>query len=396
MHIGVIASMKRGLELFVYRELLAFSGEGHRISLFPTKLAPGLYNARPEWKLHAWHPLKVLLAQPAAFLGAPLRYLALLREALATRALVDFLLAWFWAPQLAEVDVIYATFGDHKLYVGYFAKQILGKPLAVTIHAYELYENPNPRLFTRALAACDQIITVTEYNRELLAEEFGVDPQAVQVVRIHVDTERYRPQEKFVVLIVAFFAERKGHETLFRAIQQLNRPEIEVWVVGDEGPESETVDVPGLARELGVDSQVAFFGRLGGTALEAVYHACDVFCLPSRTDSHGVAEGFPTVLAEAMAFGKPVITTRHVEIPRVVPRILVDENDVDGLAQAILTLYQDPALRREMGAENRRIAEQLFSTRNPAKTARLLQNLAEGAQRASQEGPETRKQGEVA
>ncbi|MEZ6081284.1 MAG: carbamoyltransferase N-terminal domain-containing protein [Pirellulaceae bacterium] len=74
-----------------------------------------------------------------------------------------------------------------------------------------------------------------------------------------------------------------------------------------------------------------FFGPLSGTALKAVYHACDVFCLPCHFEKDGLGEGFPVVLIEAMACGKPVISTRHVEIPNVIKRLLVDEKDVDGL-----------------------------------------------------------------
>src|SRR5436853_93462 len=102
-------------------------------------------------------------------------------------ALVDVALAWHFAPKIADADVIYATFGDHKLYIGYFCKQILGKPLVVTIHAYELYANPNPRLFERALAACDRVVAVTEHNREILIGQYGVAPSNVEVVRIGVD-----------------------------------------------------------------------------------------------------------------------------------------------------------------------------------------------------------------
>ena len=101
-----------------------------------------------------------------------------------------------------------------------------------------------------------------------------------------------------------------------------------------------------------MQSQVAFFGKLSGTALRAVYHAADVFCLPSRHDSDGCAEGFPTVLIEAMACGKPVVTTRHVEIPRIVEQILVDENDVDGLAERRCGRYTFlPACEKSSGEE---------------------------------------------
>jgi colanic acid/amylovoran biosynthesis glycosyltransferase len=375
LRIGVVVSMKKGLEHFVYRELLALSAEGYSISLFPTKFSRGLYNARDEWDLHWWNPMKVLLPQPLYFLRSPLKYLRMLREALATGTTMEMVLAWYFAGSMANVDVIYATFADRKLYIGYYAKQILGKPLAVTIHAYELYQNPSPSLFVRALEACDQIITVTEYNRRLLASQYGIEPTRVEVVRINVDLQDYKPGQKFAILIVAFFAERKGHEVLFKAIKELGMDDIEVWVVGDEGTEA-AVEVRGRARELEIGSQVAFFGKLGGNALKALYRSCGLFCLPCRTDRAGIAEGFPTVLAEAMAFGKPVITTRHVEIPFVIDEILVDENDVHGLAQAILQAYRSASLRERLGEKNRKIAEELFSTRNAARTGEILGTLA--------------------
>ena len=377
MHIGVIASLKKGLEHFVYRELEVFGSQGCRVSLFATKMQKGLYNPKDDWKLHCWTVRGVILKQFGCFVRFPLRYIRLLIEAVKTAAVVDFALACYFAGAVKDVDVIYATFGDHKLFIGYFCKKITGKPLAVTIHAYELYRNPNPRLFMRALAACDRVITVTEYNKELLIRTYKVDPAKIEVVRISVDLADYRPEKKFVILIVAYFAERKGHEVLFEAVKQLARDDIEVWVVGDEGAEP-SVDVRAMARRAGLESRVAFFGNLSGAALKAVFHACDVFCLPCRHDRHGIAEGFPTVIAEAMAFGKPVITTRHVEIPRILDEILVDENDASALAQAIARAQRSPLLLAELSRKNRITAERLFSTRNAARTVAVLSRLSNG------------------
>ena len=131
-----------------------------------------------------------------------------------------------------------------------------------------------------------------------------------------------------------------------------------------------------MVKQLGMESQVALFGTLSGTALKAVYHACDVFCLPSRPDSRSVPEGFPTVIIEAMACGKPVVTTRYVEIPRIVEQILVDENDVDGLAAALERVYQSTSLRDQLGARNRELAETHFSPANVDQTLRLFKQIS--------------------
>ncbi len=374
MHIGVILSMRNGLEHFVYREVSELAEQGAEISLFPCKHRRGLYNPRPEWNYYPWRMLSVLLAQPARFVSMPRKYLAVLFEALRYRAIIDFFLAAYFARYMQPVDVLYATFGDRKLFVGYFAKRLLGKPLSVTIHSSEMYFNPNVALFKTALAAADQIVSVTEHNRLQLADRYGVDCERVQVVRLAVDLDHYAPAEKFKILIVAFFGPTKGHEILLRAVKELGYDDVEVWVVGGHDGR-DPIDVPALAKSIGVESQVAFFGKLSGPALAAVYHACDVFCLPCHRDTKGGCEGFPAVIIEAMACGKPIITTRHTEIPRVVEQILVDEQNVPQLVEALERVYHSASLRKELGIRSRELAEEHFSPHNVTDRLNLFMSL---------------------
>ncbi len=378
MRIAVLATLKSGVERFVYRELQFFAAQGVEIDLCPTKYARGLYNPDPGWRVHPWKLVPLLAFQPWYAIRRPVRYARLLAEAVRYRALPDFLMAWHFVDRIGRPDLIYATFGDHKLFVGYFLKRILGRPLTVTFHAHELYQNPNEPFFRHVLPYCDQLVAVTEYNREVLVDQFGIDPDRISVSRLSIDLDEYKPASgrRFVVLICAYFNPRKGHEILLRAIQHLGRKDIEVWVVGGPGSE-DPVDVAGLARDLGIEDQVVMFGPVGGAALNALFHSCDVFCLPSRIDDNGLREGFPTVIIEAMAMGKPVISTRHVEIPRILPELLVDENDVEGLAEAIDRAYQDPELLARLSKQNRSIAETTFSNDNSVQKLGLFQRLVD-------------------
>lgn len=375
LHIGVFASLKRGFEHFIYRELTILEQNGAEISVYPTKVGAGLYGPRPTWNYHPWNALTVALANLITAVTRPGKYFPLLLEAMCLSALVDFALAVNFSRQLSGVNVLYATFGDRKFFVAYFCKRLTGLPLVCTIHAYEIYQNPNPRMFAHALPFADQVITVSKYNFQQLKDRYGVEGNDLELIRCCIDTQEYRPEEKFKILIVGFFAERKGHEVLFQAIRQLGRDDFEVWVVGGPGAETESIDVKALCAQYGLESQVAFFGPLSGTALKAVYHACDVFCLPCHFEKDGLGEGFPVVLIEAMACGKPVISTRHVEIPNVIQRVLVDEKDVKGLAQALLQVYHSPQLRAELSQESRQTAIDYFSATNVDQTAAIFQKV---------------------
>jgi colanic acid/amylovoran biosynthesis glycosyltransferase len=83
---------------------------------------------------------------------------------------------------------------------------------------------------------------------------------------------------------------------------------------------------------------------------------------PSRTASDGDTEGgAPTVLIEAQAAGKPVLTTRHADIPEIVrpgeSAVVVPENDAAALGDALIDLLSHPERWRDMGSAGRRHVE---------------------------------------
>ena len=115
-----------------------------------------------------------------------------------------------------------------------------------------------------------------------------------------------------------------------------------------------------LAAERGERARVTFAGHRDSDELAACYRAADVLVLPSYS------EGFPTVVAEAMGFGLPVVCTRlrgAVDYLRDRENALfVDARDAADLRAKLLELRDDFDLRVAMGAANVELVK-VFSPR---------------------------------
>jgi glycosyltransferase involved in cell wall biosynthesis len=315
-------------------------------------------------RTHKARVCPVLAGQPAAFFRSPASYLKLAFEAARTKTIRDFLIAQPWAAMMrrSRREWIHCHWGDHKLYTGYYCHRLTGIPLSVTLHGYDLYANPNWAMLERALRACAQIITISDYNKRLLVKRFGPLGERVKVIRLFTElVEDPRALEHLTkVLIVGGFHYRKGYDILLHALKQLDRKDIHLWIVGYNGP----VDVRQMIKDLDLSSRVTVFGHISDEVLKLLYSGCDIFCMPSRMGKDGIGEGLPVSLMEAMSYEKPVVSTLHTGIPELVPDILVPENDIAGLAQGIARLADDPALRRSMGIRNRSIVLEQYSRQN--------------------------------
>src|SRR5258705_8660193 len=100
--------------------------------------------------------------------------------------------------------------------------------------------------------------------------------------------------------------------------------------------------------EMGLDQNITWTGLLTDPFTDGGYDAADIVCQVSRWE-----EGFGWVIAEAMAYEKPVVATRVGGIPELVSDnesgFLLQRGDVETLAEKILILISDPALQRSMG-----------------------------------------------
>ena len=168
---------------------------------------------------------------------------------------------------------------------------------------------------------------------------------------------RARYSSRPLLLFVGRLRHYKGVNVLIEAMSQL--PEATALVVGI-GPMAEAWKQQ--AQAAGLLDRVHFLGEQPDPSVLALYHAADVFVLPSTNR----AETFGIVQLEAMACGCPLLCTElgtgtsYVN-QHGVTGMVVPANDPAALAAAARQLLADPALRARMGAAGLQRAQAEFS-----------------------------------
>ena len=197
-----------------------------------------------------------------------------------------------------------------------------------------------------------------------------------------VDTDRFVPQpsetqgairrelgldeESFLIASYSRLVPRKGMDVLIEAAALLRDqiPNLEI-AIGGSGRDRERLER--LASDL--NSPVTFLGRVSDEALPGWLAASDLMVMACRSRWLGLEqEGFGIVFVEAAACGIPVVAGRsggsHDAVVDGETGLIVDDpSDPQAVADAILTLYRDPDLRRRMGEAGRAHAVAVFDWR---------------------------------
>jgi glycosyltransferase involved in cell wall biosynthesis len=205
-----------------------------------------------------------------------------------------------------------------------------------------------------AVVAARRVVVTSRHTAGLVAD-LGVPAARIDVVEPGTDPAplaRGSGSETLHLLCVAALTYRKGHGVLIDALAALKNRNWHLTCVGslDRDPETVSVLRRRLAR-LGLERRVTLTGELGSAALADRYHRADVFVLATRFEGYGMA------LAEALARGLPVLSTRTGAVADTVPNeagILVPPDDPASLAQALAEVMDDPALRARLARGARR------------------------------------------
>ena len=241
-------------------------------------------------------------------------------------------------------------------------KKALGVPTIITIHGARSDRALHRWLGRKAFRLVDRVIVVSKaLQQELLS--LGVPERKINVISSGIDAASFRrsPLEgltnksgriKVQILSVGRLHPVKGYDVLIEALCELRQMagDIVTRIVGD-GPEEKRLRQLAEGRNIYLD----FVGRLSPPDIRDLLARADLFVMPS-VNLGRQAEGTPTAILEAMAAGLPIVASdsggiRHL-VENGVNGVLVPERDPKALAQAIISLIENPGRTHAMADAN--------------------------------------------
>lgn len=292
-----------------------------------------------------------------------------------------------------DVTHLHAHFCHGATTVAWLAAMMSGRTFSFTAHAKDLYTpSLNPAgLLRRKLAAARFAITCTEANRAFLLQHAGGTPvyrvyhglNAEFTELITRDPASIDAPGASVLRIVSVgrHVHKKGFDVLVAACANLvaRGVAVDARIIGEGG--DQTGAIASAIERAGLTRHVRLLEPMSQTDLLVTLRGATAFCLPCRVSDDGDRDGIPNVLVEAMAAGLPVVTTAVSGIPELVEPeatgLLVEPENVEQTADALLRLHRDAALARRLAARARAtVAERFDGDRLIGELCTLFQRVA--------------------
>ena len=212
----------------------------------------------------------------------------------------------------------------------------------------------------------DGLLFVSPMIRDVYAR-FGYPRDKMEVIHEFIENEKLmketenaasHPHEGLKLLFIGRLISEKGLDCAIAALAPIAKErKITLDVVGS-GPEEERLKK--MTIDLRLTPYIVFHGQKNQSDVARFCSACDIFVHPCRW-----IEPFGRTIAEAMVFGKPIITTPESGSAWIADGggLTFRNGDAEDLRRIILKLYDDPVLRQQRG-ERARLRARDFDHRN--------------------------------
>jgi teichuronic acid biosynthesis glycosyltransferase TuaC len=232
-----------------------------------------------------------------------------------------------------DFDIIDAHLAFPEGFAAILLGRIFKKPTTITLRGHDINELPRfpvrrlqvryalrraDRIFAVAAALKDGAIGLGADAGKIFVSCNGVDHRIFKPVDSRLARSQLGlPGDKRILLSVGYLVERKGFQHLIESmnilVNKLGVKDVLLYIVGGRGGEEYVKPkLDKLISQYGLATYVHFAGARPNDELVFWYNACDLFALMSSK------EGWPNVILEAMACGKPVVANRAWGIPEIV------------------------------------------------------------------------------
>ncbi|HET8671251.1 MAG TPA: glycosyltransferase family 4 protein [Candidatus Saccharimonadales bacterium] len=273
--------------------------------------------------------------------------------------------------KLAEFDIIHAH-DWLTCRAAIRAKMLTGKPLVVHFHSIEADRAGRPmggNPFVReienlALLIADKVIAVSQFTKDAIIREYGIPAEKIEVVHNHSDPNDLIPEEGGdniyrylaemrklgyrIITNVGRLTIQKGLPNLLRSFKIVlqHNPKTFLLIVGSGEQQHELIQ---QAADMGIAHNVFFAGFQRGKKCRDAYTVADLFVMPS------ISEPFGLTALEAIAYGTPVLISKQSGVSEMITNALkADFWDIDEMANKMVALVQNDALRDELHANSHR------------------------------------------
>ncbi len=227
----------------------------------------------------------------------------------------------------------------------------LDRKVIVHFHGHDAHRKTVLKKYAQAyhdIFHCASAIVAVSHAMESALIELGAPKEKVHYIVCGIDPALFIKTNVSLNQAVFFacgrFVDKKAPHLTIKAFHRAwsINPDIRLRMAGD-GPLWDQCDE--LIKHLGMEHVVTLMGSITPEAVADELASCRAFLQHSVIAPDGDSEGTPVVILEAMCSAVPVIATRHAGIKDIVKEgesgILVDEYDVEAMADAILRLAED-------------------------------------------------------
>ncbi len=267
------------------------------------------------------------------------------------------------------VDLIHGHFVTPNRFAVTYAAAYYNIPCTVTAHAHEIFSPPNLRRLKQVCSRFDHMIVPSEYNKQYLRKEIGIDTD-MSVVPATTDVKKFEPSEGCIsgrLLTIGRLVEKKGYKYSIDAVANLIKRgyDVEYHIIGTGEQKDSLID---RVKQKGIEEHVEFLGHVPDDKLQEELHEAELFILPCIIASNGDRDVAPVALKEAMATKTACISTTISAIPELITDghdgLLVKPNNTPALTNAITELLDNPDRRQELAANGRKTVQTQFDISN--------------------------------